>query len=243
MSRNTGRRAVTRLRPLLVAFTAGGIYGSWTAFVHIHNGLGARTAMCAGWTQVGLSIFATLFFALLMERLFRVPSNPRHGFWLAVFGSSALGTVWLVVGHQLAGTPHILESITPSLIVGAAFDFTYAGRLLALARRRVDSIAVRAVSRDVPPAQCAGGVARQTTGSGEYISRTHISRTHTPRRRTVGRERFPDLAKVRKLGHAGKRYRADAASTVLSLNTIERQRITAMGHCLRWPLDSRRRRA
>jgi hypothetical protein len=131
----SGRRLRACVRPFLVSLGAGGMYGSWAAFVHIHSGLGAGVALCAGWTQVFLSVVTTLFFALLLERLFRWPSNPLHGFWLAATGSSVLGAVWLVVGHELAGTPHILEAIAPSLIIGTAFDFAYAGRLLALARR------------------------------------------------------------------------------------------------------------
>lgn len=136
MSARTGSwRLRARVRPFLVALGAGGMYGTWAAFVHIHRGLGASVALCAGWTQVGLSVVTTLFFALLLERLFRWPSNPLYGFWLAVTGSSVLGAAWLVVGHELAGTPHILEAIAPSLIIGTAFDFAYAGRLLVLARR------------------------------------------------------------------------------------------------------------
>jgi hypothetical protein len=122
-----------RVRPFLVALCAGGIYGSWAGFVH--RGLGAGAAMCAGCTQVGLSMFTTLVFALLLERLFRWPSNPVRGFWLAALVSSTLGAAWLGVGHALVGTPHIAAAIAPSVIVGGVFDFVYAGRLLMLARR------------------------------------------------------------------------------------------------------------
>jgi hypothetical protein len=133
--RNPIWRIRARVRPFLVALAAGGMYGSWAAFVHIHSGLGTGVALCAGWTQVALSVFTTLVFALLLERLFRWPPNPLHGFWLAATASSVLGAVWLIVGHEIAGTPHILEAIAPALIIGTAFDFTYAGRLLALAKR------------------------------------------------------------------------------------------------------------
>jgi hypothetical protein len=134
MSAGTSKRRLRAgLRPFLVSLGAGGMYGSWAAFVHIHCGLGAGVALCAGWTQVGLSVGATLLFALLLERLFRWPSNPVHGFWLAALVSSALGTAWLSVGHALAGTPHIAAAIAPSVIVGGVFDFAYAGRLLMLA--------------------------------------------------------------------------------------------------------------
>lgn len=49
-----------------------------------------------------------------------------------------LGTAWLGIGHALAGTPHIVVTITPSVIVGAAFNLAYARTLLARTRRGVD---------------------------------------------------------------------------------------------------------
>jgi hypothetical protein len=135
-TRTSSGRLLEQVRPFLVAFSAGGLYGSWAGFVH--RGLGAGVAMQAGCTQVGLSMFTTLVFVLLLERLFRWPSNPVHGFWLAALVSSTLGTAWLGVGHALAGTPHIAAAIAPSVIVGGVFDFSYAGRLLMLARRGAD---------------------------------------------------------------------------------------------------------
>jgi putative effector of murein hydrolase len=136
MSGRSSGRLREQLRPFVVALCAGGLYGSWAGFVH--RGLGAGVAMCAGCTQVGLSMFTTLVFVLLLERLFRWPSNPVHGFWLAALVSSTLGAAWLGVGHAVAGTPHIAAAIAPSVIVGGVFDFVYAGRLLTLARRCAD---------------------------------------------------------------------------------------------------------
>ncbi len=135
-TRASSGRLREQVRPFLVALCAGGLYGSWAGFVQ--HGLGAGVAMCAGCTQVGLSMFTTLVFVLLQERLFRWPSNPVRGFWLAALGSSTLGAAWLGVGHALAGTPHIAAAIAPSVIIGGVFDFAYAGRLLMLARRCAD---------------------------------------------------------------------------------------------------------
>jgi hypothetical protein len=100
-------------------------------------------AMRAALTQVALSVIATLVAVLVLERLFRWPSNPVRGFWLAALGTSTLSTVWLYVGHALAGTPNITITIAPPVMIGAASDFLYAGALLALARRRADIDAVR----------------------------------------------------------------------------------------------------
>jgi hypothetical protein len=129
-------RVRAHARPVLAALLGGGAYGCWAAFTHHRLGLGV--AVHAGLTQVALSVAATLVAVLILERLFRWPSNPVHGFWLAALGTSMLGTVWLYVGHALAGTPHIAVTIAPPVIVGAMSDFLYAGALLALARRRAD---------------------------------------------------------------------------------------------------------
>jgi hypothetical protein len=133
-------RVRAHARPVLAALIGGGAYGCWAAFTHHRLGLGV--AMHAGLTQVALSVAATLVAVLILERLFRWPSNPVRGFWLAALGTSMLGTVWLYVGHALAGTPHIAVTIAPPVIVGAVSDFLYAGALLALARRRADIDAV-----------------------------------------------------------------------------------------------------
>lgn len=135
-SRGAGWGPRAYLRPVLLALVAGGMYGSWAAFAH--HGLGVGVALRAGWTQVMLSVTATLVLVLVLERLFRFPLNPVRGFWLAAVGTSALSIVWLVVGHALAGTPRILAAIAPSVIVGTVFYFGYARMLLGRARRGAD---------------------------------------------------------------------------------------------------------
>lgn len=125
-----------RLRPFAVALAAGVGYGGWAAFVHRH--LGGHEALWAGCTQAALSTPTTLTLAMVLEHLFRWPSSPIRGFWLAALGTWALAISWLVAGHSWAGTPHIAASIMPSVIIGGLFDFAYAHRLLALARRESD---------------------------------------------------------------------------------------------------------
>jgi hypothetical protein len=137
----SSRRVRGHARPVLAALIGGGAYGCWAAFTHHRLGFGV--AMRAGLTQAALSVIATLVAVLVLERLFRWPSNPVRGFWLAALGTSMLGTVWLYAGHALAGTPHIAVTIAPPVIVGAASDFLYAGALLALARRGGDIAEVR----------------------------------------------------------------------------------------------------
>ena len=128
------RRLWDVARPVLAALVGGGAYGCWAMFTHHRLGLGV--ALHAGLTQVALSVIATLVAVLVLERLFRWPSNPLHGFWLASVGTSTLGLIWLVVGHVLAGTPHIAVTIAPPVIVGTVSDFLYSGALLVQAKRR-----------------------------------------------------------------------------------------------------------
>jgi hypothetical protein len=133
----TSARVRAHARPVLAALAGGGTYGCWAALTHHRSGLGV--AVRAGLTQVALSVAATLVAVLILERLFRLPSNPVRGFWLAALGTSTLSAIWLYVGHAVAGTPHIAVTIAPPLIVGTVSDFLYAGALLALAKRRADT--------------------------------------------------------------------------------------------------------
>ncbi|WP_198965619.1 hypothetical protein [Mycobacterium shottsii] len=55
----------------------------------------------AGLTQFALSTTATLLLAMALKGLFRRPSNPEYGFWLAFLGTWVLGTAWLAIGHAL----------------------------------------------------------------------------------------------------------------------------------------------
>lgn len=132
-----GRRLGEHVRPVLAALIGGGAYGCWAASAQQRLGLGV--ALRAGLAQVGLSVIATLVAVLVLERLFRWPSNPVRGFWLAALGTSTLSAAWLYAGHLLVGTPNIVLAIAPPVMVGTASDFLYAGALLALARRAADT--------------------------------------------------------------------------------------------------------
>jgi hypothetical protein len=125
-----------RARPVLIALSAGIAYGGWASFVHGDHGL--SVALRAGLTQATLSLTATLVMALLLERLFRLPSNPVRGFWLAFLVTVNLSAAWLTVGHLLMGTPHVLAAMAPSVIVGTALYFAYARMLLFRARKARD---------------------------------------------------------------------------------------------------------
>lgn len=120
-------------RPLLVASAAAVLYGCWAGGTHYY--LGLHAALKAGATQSMLSFTATLVLALILERLFRLPSTPEQGFWLAAIGTTGLTAVWLVTGHAVAGTSNIALTIAPNLIVGATVNFIYSRALLAQARR------------------------------------------------------------------------------------------------------------
>lgn len=121
------------VRPILVALLAATFYGSWAALVHL--GVGHHAALHAGLTQAALSVTATLPLGLLLEQLFRWQPNPLRGFWFAWIGTSTVAAAWLVVGHTLAGTPHIAVTVAPSVVVGTVFFFGYARALLKQATR------------------------------------------------------------------------------------------------------------
>ncbi len=120
-------------RTMLIALVAAGAYGSWAALAHYNNGL--DVALRAGLTLAALTFTATTMLVFVLERLFRLSSNPLHGFWLASIVTSTLSAAWLATGHMLMGTPRVVAAVTPSVLIGTTLYFAYASGLLARARR------------------------------------------------------------------------------------------------------------
>ena len=111
------------LKRSLFAATASLIgYGGWAFFVNQSAGIemGLRAAALQG----GYSFLLTLSAALVTEKLHQ--SLPaRHSRWLTVAATSAVvGAVAFGI-HYLNGTPHILVTILPGIVIGALFTTMY----------------------------------------------------------------------------------------------------------------------
>lgn len=121
-------------RALLTAIVAGFLYGGWAVLSNWAHPL--AIALRAGAVQFGLSFLSTLTLILLLEALFRLGKTPTHGFWFAVIGTNACVIPLMGSAHWLNGTPNIMTTIAPSVLIGASFFTVYAWRLMVVARSR-----------------------------------------------------------------------------------------------------------
>lgn len=126
-----------RRRSLASAALAFAVYGPW-AFV-ANLGHGVPRALRAGLTQGTVSFVLTLCLTQLMEFLFALPRSPRLGFALAVAGAVTTSALLNVCAHLLAGTPEIVRTITPVVLLGTVFFVSYGANLLRLSRARAPS--------------------------------------------------------------------------------------------------------
>lgn len=139
MRRETSPRTETTRRPrglrhaIPLALGAAGLYGCW-AF-HANLGSGPSAALRAALTQACLSFTATLVQVALLEALFQVGRTPLEGFGAAAIGGSVIGVSLAATAHLLAGTPHVVATMTPTTLVGVLFNVVYARQLLAAATR------------------------------------------------------------------------------------------------------------
>jgi hypothetical protein len=70
---------------------------------------------------------------VLLGVLFDLGRTPGEGFCLAVAGMTTIGASAGATAHTLAGTPHVLTTILPSLVLGFLFNVLYARSLHAAA--------------------------------------------------------------------------------------------------------------
>ncbi len=114
-------------RALVLGVGAALLYGSWAYFANHEVGVGA--GLRAACVQALLSFTATVVLVSLVEHLFAAARNPGWGFWLAGFGGSCTGALVMASVHGIAGTPNLLLTIAPSLVIGTTFCFVYAAGL------------------------------------------------------------------------------------------------------------------
>lgn len=117
-------------RAILTSGGAGVLYGSWVAIANRDHGL--QVALRAAATQAVVSIAVTLGAVLLMEQLSRRGRSPRHGFLLSAIVTSSLMVGLTVSAHVLSGTPHVISSVAPSVVIGTTFIITYSRALRVL---------------------------------------------------------------------------------------------------------------
>ncbi len=122
-----------RRRSVASACLAFVVYAPWAFFANL--GHGSARALRAGCTQGVLSFVLTLTLTQLMEALFRIPRTPWRGFGLALAGAVCVSSLLNVSAHAIAGTPEILRTVAPVLVIGTAFFVSYGLNLVRVSRR------------------------------------------------------------------------------------------------------------
>lgn len=114
---------VTWFRIFVNAAGAALIWGSWAAFVHRNFEL--HILLKAAFTQAFLSAFFTLMGVTLLEAIFaRAPEPVRVPF--SALSTFAFVLVSVLVIHTVSGTPNVLFTVAPTMILSLFYCFGYA---------------------------------------------------------------------------------------------------------------------
>jgi len=127
-----------RTRILIPAIGAAIVYGSWALYANWDHGL--SSAVKASLTQAAMSFFFTAFISSLIEYLFTLSQRLLFRFLLPVFGASALTSSLLVLAHVMVGTPEIVRTILPSIVIGFIYGVGYTILLIYKSRSSVESL-------------------------------------------------------------------------------------------------------
>ncbi|MFT6200993.1 MAG: hypothetical protein ACJATV_001650 [Granulosicoccus sp.] len=110
--------------PPIVGFL---FYGAWAFFINFSHGF--EHAITAGFTQGGYSFTITLVLALVVEFLFQRLGTfpailPWRNVWVFIAGFSLL--LFTSVGlNVLTGTPEILWTVLPGLMISSVYTVIY----------------------------------------------------------------------------------------------------------------------
>ena len=98
-------------------------YGAWAVFINFSHGW--SNAFFAGLTQGSYSFFITLILAIVVEWLFvRLANVPLRNVWVFLAGAVLL-TGTSIGLNLLAGTPEILWTVLPGLMVSLIYTVVY----------------------------------------------------------------------------------------------------------------------
>jgi len=114
-----------KFRALISALAGFFGYGSWGFWVNMSHGW--QTGLKAGLTQGSYSFVITLFYSVLIEWMYAKTGNK---ILTTIFCSlSVVVTSYSI--HALVGTPEILATIAPGVVIGSFFVYGYTSVLAA----------------------------------------------------------------------------------------------------------------
>jgi len=114
-------------RVVFFAVSAFLLYGGWAVFANLDHGL--HDSLSAGLTQGLLSLASTAILTSAMETVFRRLSPGVARFLAAGLGPTTATLLLMAVIHFVTGTPEILATMLPSIVVGYAYSIIYAAGL------------------------------------------------------------------------------------------------------------------
>jgi hypothetical protein len=117
MIRNLIKSARTRA---LVSALCGFLgYGSWGVWINMSHGW--QAGLKAGLTQGSYSFMVTLFYSGLIEWIYA--KTQKKALTIIVCCLSVVMTSYLI--HSLAGTPEIIPTIAPGVVIGSIYVSGY----------------------------------------------------------------------------------------------------------------------
>lgn len=125
------KKAVVRV--LGMAVIAACLYGGWAVVANLGHGL--DTALRAGAVQGASSAFTTMVITSGIEGLFFAVGAGLFRVVLATALPPTLSSSVHVGAHLLNGTPEVLRTIAPSVVLGYVFAGAYVAALSRSARR------------------------------------------------------------------------------------------------------------
>ncbi|MBC8354001.1 MAG: hypothetical protein H8E66_18555 [Planctomycetes bacterium] len=130
--------AVGRVRRVVI-FSACAflMYGGWATFANSSHGL--YKSLLAGLTQGSLSLVSTAVLTSLMETVFSRMSPGVTRFLAAGMGPTTATLLLMTVVHFATGTPEIMATMLPSIVVGYAYSLIYAAGLTRRHRQLADT--------------------------------------------------------------------------------------------------------
>ncbi|MDA1050548.1 MAG: hypothetical protein O3C40_08705 [Planctomycetota bacterium] len=132
-SLNTGQLR----RVVFFAVSAFLIFGGWGVFANWHHDMHKR--LSAGLTQGLLSLVSTVILTSAMETVFRRLSPGVARFMATGLGPITATLFLMAFAHFVTGTPEIVATMLPSLVVGYAYSLIYAAGLTRHRRQSADT--------------------------------------------------------------------------------------------------------
>jgi hypothetical protein len=125
-------RIDTGRRKLVLAVGAAVMYGSWAFVANVSRGGGAWRAAVA---QAILSFVSTMTISIVMEAAYGRSGTPKARAIRAAAAGCATTCVMTTAVHLAVGTPNLVVTVVPVLVIGSTYCVLYSIGLLRLDRR------------------------------------------------------------------------------------------------------------